>query len=152
MSDIATRFRKKFIERDRESCWEWIGAKGHNSYGRFFIEGKMFQAHRVSWLLHRGPIPTGKMVLHKCDNKGCVNPHHLYLGSSCDNARDAIERGQHIPNRKISKTDVARVRELLSTGVELWIIAEIFEVSESTISRIGERSRYRSKIADLNST
>jgi len=146
---VIKRFEKKFTKLDSESCWEWEGARSNGGYGMIGIEGKSFAAHRVSWLLYVGAIPEGLFVLHKCDNKPCVNPSHLYVGSRCDNARDAVERTK-FPIRRTSKYDAVQIRKLLDTGLEPWIIAKIFGCSESTISRAGGgHSRYR-RTVNLN--
>lgn len=70
-----------------------------NSYGQFFVGGKLIKAHKAAWMLFKGSIPDDKFVLHKCKgggNRGCVNPSHLYLGTSKDNARDKIDAGRMV--------------------------------------------------------
>jgi hypothetical protein len=76
-----------------DGCWLWTGAtvKG---YGAFFANGKSIRAHRYSYQLHHGPIPSGKMVLHHCDTPACVRPDHIYAGTNLDNVRDAMQRGR----------------------------------------------------------
>lgn len=76
---------------------------------------KLAYAHRVSWQIHRGPIPTGLHVLHKCDNPACVNPDHLFLGSDDDNREDKLKkkrqpRGATHWNTKLSEKDVRSIR------------------------------------------
>src|SRR5262245_2534708 len=77
-------------------CWEWTGAKHVFGYGQIGGPewGTPLLAHRVAYAFAHGPIPKGKVVRHKCDNPGCVNPYHLELGTSRDNARDAWRRGR----------------------------------------------------------
>jgi hypothetical protein len=72
-------------------CWEWMGFIRPSGYGQVH-QNKL--AHRVSWELHNGPIPNGVLVLHKCDNKSCVNPDHLFLGSHRDNTQDMMSKGR----------------------------------------------------------
>ena len=72
-------------------CWLWAGRHAPNGYGTF---GRCEYAHRASWKAHSGPIPTGVMVLHKCDTRCCVNPDHLFLGDAGDNIRDATAKGR----------------------------------------------------------
>lgn len=76
-----------------DSCWTWTGQTS-NGYGRTTYGDRSEAAHRVSWRLHRGDIPDGSMVLHRCDNPPCVNPNHLYLGDHAQNMRDRSERGR----------------------------------------------------------
>ena len=72
-------------------CWEWQAAVNPGGYGVLWNQTNTL-AHRVSWELNNGPIPDGSLVLHHCDNTLCVNPHHLFLGTHADNARDRIEK------------------------------------------------------------
>ena len=83
---LEASFSKEVDKRDHYSCWEWKGSKSHNGYGIYSAGiGDNRRAHRISWELFFGPIPEGKMVLHKCNNPSCVNPYHLYLGNHMDN-------------------------------------------------------------------
>ena len=93
-------FAEKVDKRDRNSCWEWLAFKQPKGYGKFWNGSCHVRAHRYSWQLFNGPIPEGKMVLHKCNNRGCVNPNHLYVGDGVDNVRDMIESGRsyNLPN------------------------------------------------------
>lgn len=97
---IEERFYSKVAPMmDDRGCWEWMGslATGKWRYGKF-PKGPhgsgWLQASRVSWEIHNGPIPVGMKVLHKCDNPPCVNPAHLFLGTSSDNTRDMIAKGR----------------------------------------------------------
>ena len=79
-------------------CWEWLGYRNANGYGRFCVNGKPELAHRVSWQIHFGEIPKrddyhGWCVCHACDNPACVNPAHLFLGSHSDNMKDRCDKG-----------------------------------------------------------
>ncbi len=76
-----------------EGCWEWTRAK-REGYGVLNVAGKALYAHRLSWELHFGPIPTGMWVLRHCDNRGCVRPDHLFLGTIQDNLADMREKGR----------------------------------------------------------
>lgn len=94
-SEIERRFFK--YVRKTESCWIWTGCRKRFlglPYGGFGYQNKWQSAHRVSWILHFGPIPDGVYVLHRCDNPPCVNPLHLELGNQFDNMRHARERGR----------------------------------------------------------
>ena len=84
------RFKAKFIVAS-SGCWEAI-KRGSQGYGCMDLEGKTIPLHRAAWLILRGPIPVGLCVLHKCDNRPCCNPEHLYLGDKKENRRDFMER------------------------------------------------------------
>jgi hypothetical protein len=76
-------------------CWEWTGGKS-DGYGQLCDEyGRKVRAHRYSYTIHHGPIPSGRVVRHTCDNPGCVNPSHLLLGTQLDNAADRDVRGRN---------------------------------------------------------
>lgn len=93
---LQVRFGLK-IQKDESGCWLWAGSKNGRGYGEIWKDGRKEMAHRVSWMIHRGPIPIGVQALHKCDIPACVNPDHLFLGSQSDNIKDAIVKGRVIP-------------------------------------------------------
>lgn len=77
------------------ACWVWKSRKMSSGYGVFSIGGKKYGAHRVSWNLAHGPIPFGLFVCHHCDNKLCVRPEHLFLGTQMDNMQDMHRKGRY---------------------------------------------------------
>lgn len=92
---IAVRFWRQVKKGPR--CWEWVGATRRDGYGQLCdrSSGKSVAAHRLSWALHHGtPLPPGAFVLHHCDNRRCVRPSHLWLGSAADNTHDMMAKGR----------------------------------------------------------
>lgn len=87
------RFEAKCAPITESGCWIWLGASGR--YGNLTIRGVHMDAHRFSWILYRGPVPEGMCVLHRCDIGLCVNPSHLFLGSSKQNTQDMLAKGRH---------------------------------------------------------
>jgi hypothetical protein len=90
----TTTFRQKFDRHavKGDACWVWSGTLTVSGYGVVSAERFRKLAHRLSWELHRGPIPAGVFVCHRCDNPPCCNPDHLFLGSNADNIRDAAKK------------------------------------------------------------
>ena len=80
-------------------CWHWCGVRISGGYGRMTYKGRSQVAHRLAWIAWNGPIPEGMYVLHRCDNRACVNPDHLWLGTYSDNLKDCWAKGRH-PGRR----------------------------------------------------
>lgn len=76
-----------------DECWVWQGNRNNQGYGMLHV-GKPTYAHRFSYEMANGPIPPGMFILHSCDNRPCVNPAHLRVGTSLDNMRDMIAKGR----------------------------------------------------------
>lgn len=78
-----------------DGCWEWQGPlRNLNGYGAAHLDGKHMLAHRVAWILWGREIPADLFLLHRCDNRLCVRPDHLFLGTHLDNMRDAVAKGR----------------------------------------------------------
>ena len=142
--DREKRFWDKTRKNQDNDCIEWTGHKSPQGYGQFGYNGKIQKAHRVSWQIHRGEIPAGIHVLHTCDNRGCVNLDHLWLGTDQDNTDDMFSKGRGIKakgeNHYKSKLTWEKVESIriryADGGVTMEELAKEFEVTSANIYHI----------------
>ena len=126
------------LKIQKNKCWEWTGTLNKKGYGVVRIQGVNFTAHRLSWLLFNGGGWRGLQVLHRCDNRKCINPNHLFLGTNADNladrqAKGRQSRGEKHPTAKLKEFEVKEIRRLVSVGMEIAKIAQNYNVHWSTI-------------------
>jgi DNA-binding XRE family transcriptional regulator len=126
-----------------EECWEWQGPNDClQGYGRFKVNGIPYIAHRFSYELRHGPISHDLFVCHTCDNPKCVNPHHLFAGTSQDNHADMIQKQRNVhgtahPLAKLQEDQVIQIREMYATNqFHQGDLAHLFGVSKTLIGNI----------------
>jgi hypothetical protein len=148
-------FPNYFFEKDcgyKTKCWVWKNPDKHKGgYGFSFFGGGGEYAHRTSWMIYKGEIPKGLEVCHHCDNKTCVNPEHLFLGTHLDNIRDAyskdlvpIFRGTQQSQSKLNDDKVIEIRsEYNGKDKTMPFFAKKFGVHISLISKIIQRKKWR---------
>lgn len=124
-------------------CWTWTGSTSQDGYGHFRVNRRVVLVHRFSWEFHHGPIPKGLLVCHKCDNPPCVNPAHLFLGTSAENTADASRkgrmrtpRGEKNPSSKLTDIQRQEIVDAKSGGESAKDIAKRYDVGESTVFRL----------------
>lgn len=92
---VRERFNNAYMPVTESGCWIWMLSLNADGYGSLCIDKMFKRAHRLSWELHKGEIPIGMSVLHKCDIPACVNPDHLFLGTQSDNMKDMYAKERH---------------------------------------------------------
>lgn len=103
-----TRFWARVEKRGPRDCWHWQGRKDASGYGRLARKGPMVYAHRVAWIFTNGPVPRGKDILHRCDQRDCCNTAHYFLGTQQENNRDMWKKGR--AKTKLKPPQVLEIR------------------------------------------
>lgn len=131
------RLLSKISKSDNLSCWEWQGATLYG-YGIFFYNGKNYRAHRISYLLFIGHFNQDEHVLHKCDNRKCVNPLHLFLGNHKINQADKVLKNRQAKGIRHgrAKLTVDQVLSIRKDKRQFSVIAKEYNMNPSTISDI----------------
>ena len=153
--------RERIVRRininEKNGCWDFSGCIQSNGYGRITYKRKTMGAHRLAYLAFIGEIPTGMDVCHKCDNRRCVNPAHLFIGSRKKNMEDCVRKGRQAKGDRLSalksgeKTNFAKlterqvleIRERIKNKEKISDIAKKFYVSDDNIRRIARRDTWR---------
>lgn len=143
--DFLDRFNKKICVDNKTQCWNWVAGTGRDGYGAFNLNSKTIHAHRVAWVIKFGFIPKNICVLHRCDNKKCVNPGHLFLGSRADNMMDKVKKNRQSKGietslAKLTEDAVVKIRLDRRTNKQ---IGKEYKVHRSTIGKIKNRTRWK---------
>ena len=146
------------VRKQKDGCWIWTGTGRGNGYGYAYYEGKDHNTHRLSWQLTKGAIPKGLFVCHACDVPKCVNPDHLWLGTSGENLRDAsrkgcTNKGEMMHTHKLTAKIVLKLRAYAyergaikggsCTNWGLRKLAEKYNVSVSAVARAARGETWR---------
>jgi len=140
LNDLKSRLLDKVKPNCDTGCWEWTAAKLKCGYGIIATPGRINKlAHRVSYELHCGEIPDGLFVCHTCDNRTCINPSHLFVGTNAENMADMRAKGRQrrgVTQRsaKLTEADVIAIRA--ADGVLHRDLAQRYGVDKSQISCI----------------
>lgn len=140
----------KTAENSQTGCWEWTGFKSRDGYGIVHCKGKLLKAHRLAYCEANNKTLAdiqGAVVRHKCDNRKCLNPDHLELGTSADNTQDRHVRGRDAKgscngNSKLTEDHVKEIRSMYkpwSRNFDRKTLANKYKVSVSLISQIVQK-------------
>ena len=138
---IRARFTKKVSITD--GCWEWQAYRWPDGYGSFWYNGRNWRAHHISYMIHTGKtIPDGMVIMHTCNNKSCVNPEHLLLGTYSENIRQAYADG--LRSRKLNYSIAHTIRESYNAReFSCSQLAQQYNVTESTIWGVVQERLYQ---------
>lgn len=138
------RFWASVDKRSDDECWNWMRKVYGSGYGHLSVNGKHnVKAHRYSWMLHYGEIPEGMLVCHTCDNRKCVNPKHLFLGTQKDNIADRDRKGRRNKalgerhgNSILTESLVREIRSKAKQGMVQREIAKYIGIDYRLINQI----------------
>jgi len=142
--DLKERIVRNMHQDHTRGCWNWTGGLSRTGYALMSdAEHGDQRAARVAYRAFHGAIPRGFYVLHACDNRACVNPDHLYVGTQQDNMNDAVARGHrnrpvgdHSPTAKLTRTKVSAIRQRHLEGERAVLLALEYQVDRSTIHAV----------------
>jgi len=154
INHIRLIFEENVI-KNKTGCWDWKGKLHRTKYAIMKYEHKQIGAHRISWVIHKGPLEMNDCVLHHCDNKKCTYPEHLYIGSMKDNAIDRerrkrrlILRGENHPNSVLNDNKVKEIKHMLQDGISTFQISKIYKCGSGTIDAIKRNWTWKHVIID----
>jgi hypothetical protein len=137
-----------------DGCWEWQARKDKDGYGLIGSGGRQSaprRAHRVAYEMLRGPVSSEFYVCHHCDNPGCVNPGHLFVGTPSDNARDMTSKGRHVDNggqnhgmAKLTWGDVREIRSLRGVMTQQEV-GRLYGIAGGYVSKIMSGARWKAE-------
>ncbi|MDE2024909.1 MAG: HNH endonuclease [Patescibacteria group bacterium] len=147
---ILERFENSYIKNEKTGCWEWIKGLDRQGYGQihdYDKQGKRITryAHRISFEIYKHKIPNNKLICHSCDNPKCVNPKHLWIGTTQENVDDKLKKnrglfGSKHQNSKLTEEDILFIRSSKARKSEL---ARKFNVHFMTITNILRRNTWK---------
>jgi hypothetical protein len=138
---VFERWREKVDMKGPDDCWEWLAHRDCWGYGQFKVNRKTMFAHRFSFAHYKNneqSIPSNLYVCHHCDNPGCVNPNHLFLGTHTDNMKDMVRKGRRANPKPKKHTDeeVAKIRLDYASGLSLSKVAKLNNTVKSLVWNI----------------
>jgi len=146
-TSIDDRFSCKVDMHDILGCWPWTGAISTAGYGNFWDGERYVSSHVCSYLLFVGPVQYSMFVLHRCDNKRCVRPDHLFAGTPQDNMDDMRAKGRAtwgLVQRKLTPCEVLEIRAKRALGAKLSELSGRYGVCEASISLAARGLTYKS--------
>ena len=139
---------------DENGCHNWTHYINNCGYAlvvnRFYKEHGRATGHQLSWIAHKGEIPAGMCVLHKCDNRRCINPEHLWVGTQAENMRDMIEKGRDVRRKgsdaagaKLTDAQVRLIRLARLAGITTKVLGDAFAITPGHVSAVALRRKWR---------